>query len=299
MSSPNLDAFSSSPEPAVSGSRPWIRRLLGNAGAVVGLALLTSIAIAAAFAGWLAPHDPLLANPAIRHLSPFTPVHWLGTDELGRDILSRLLFGARLALLVAVVPTLLALLAGGCIGLVVGYMGGASDSATMRVFDVMFAFPGILLALGIGAALGPGLGSMIIAIVVVTIPAFGRVVRGGVLAAKRELYVEAARSLGYSHWRVAARHILPNILGPIVVYATLQTGRNVILAASLSFLGLGPQPPTPDWGQMLSSGRTALAVAPHVATIPGLAIVLLAIAFNLMGDGARDLLDPRLKRQLP
>jgi peptide/nickel transport system permease protein len=161
----------------------------------------------------------------------------------------------------------------------------------------MFAFPGILLALGIGVALGAGLGSMIIAMVVVTIPAFGRVVRGGVLAAKAELYVEAARSLGYSPWRVAARHILPNILGPIVVYATLQTGRNVILAASLSFLGLGPQPPTPDWGQMLSSGRTALAIAPHVATIPGLAIVLLAIAFNLLGDGARDLLDPRMKQQ--
>jgi peptide/nickel transport system permease protein len=274
-----------------------MRRLLSNPGVAIGLVLLASIVIAAVLAGELAPHDPLLANPAIRHLRPFTPGHWLGTDELGRDILSRLLFGARLALLVAVVPTVIALLAGGCIGLVVGYVGGAWDGATMRVFDVMFAFPGILLALGIGAALGPGLGSMIVAMVVVTIPAFGRVVRGGVLAAKQELYVEAARSLGYRPWRVAAYHILPNILGPVVVYATLQTGRNVILAASLSFLGLGPQPPTPDWGQMLSSGRTALAVAPHVATIPGVAIVLLAIAFNLMGDGVRDLLDPRLKRR--
>jgi peptide/nickel transport system permease protein len=138
---------------------------------------------------------------------------------------------------------------------------------------------------------------MIVAMVVVTVPAFGRVVRGGALAARAELYVEAARLLGYSHWRVAARHILPNILGPIVVYGTLQTGRNVILAASLSFLGLGPQPPTPDWGQMLGSGRTALAVAPHIATIPGLAIVLLAIAFNLLGDGARDLLAPRMESQ--
>lgn len=274
-----------------------MRRLLSNPGVVVGLALLASVVIAAAFAGALAPHDPLLADPAIRHLRPFTPGYWLGTDELGRDIWSRLLFGARLALLVAVVPTLMALAVGGCIGLVAGYVGGAWDGATMRAFDVMFAFPGILLALGIGAALGPGLRSMIVAIVVVTIPAFGRVVRGGVLAAKQELYVEAARSLGYRPWRVAAYHVLPNILGPVVVYATLQTGRNVILAASLSFLGLGPQPPTPDWGQMLSSGRTALAVAPHVATIPGLAIVLLAIAFNLMGDGVRDLLDPRLKRR--
>ena len=274
-----------------------MRRLLSNPGVAVGLALLVGMAVAAVFAGRLAPDNPLLADPAIRNLGPLTPGHWLGTDELGRDILSRLLFGARLALLVAVVPTVVALAAGGCIGLASGYAGGAWDSATMRAFDVMFAFPGILLALGIGAALGPGLGSMIIAMVVVTIPAFGRVVRGGVLAAKQELYVEAARSLGYGPWRVAVHHILPNILGPVVVYATLQTGRNVILAASLSFLGLGPQPPTPDWGQMLSSGRTALAVAPHVATIPGLAIVLLAIAFNLMGDGVRDLLDPRLKRR--
>ena len=276
-----------------------MRQSLSNAGIAAGLTLLTVIVLVAVFADWLAPHDPLLADPSIRNLGLFAPGYWLGTDELGRDILSRLLFGARLALLVAVVPTAIALLIGGCVGLAVGYVGGAWDSATMRLFDVMFAFPGILLALGIGVALGAGLGSMIIAMVVVTIPAFGRVVRGGVLAAKAELYVEAARSLGYSPWRVAARHILPNILGPIVVYATLQTGRNVILAASLSFLGLGPQPPTPDWGQMLSSGRAALAIAPHVATIPGLAIVLLAIAFNLLGDGARDLLDPRMSRQQP
>jgi peptide/nickel transport system permease protein len=254
---------------------------------------------AAVFAGVLAPHDPLRANPALRDLGIFSPGYLLGTDELGRDILSRLLFGARLAVLVAIVPTTLSLLIGGGIGLAVGYAGGVWDSATMRLFDIMFAFPGILLALGVGVALGAGLGSMIVAMVVVTIPAFGRMVRGGVLAAKPELYIEAARLLGYSHWRVAARHILPNILGPIVVYATLQTGRNVILAASLSFLGLGPQPPTPDWGQMLGGGRSALAFAPHIATIPGLAIVLLAIAFNLLGDGVRDLLDPRMTRQLP
>jgi peptide/nickel transport system permease protein len=163
----------------------------------------------------------------------------------------------------------------------------------------MFAFPGILLALGIGAALGPGLGSMIIAMVVVTIPAFGRVVRGSVLAAKEEPYVEAAQALGYGPARVALVHVLPNVLGPVVVYATLQVGRNVILAASLSFLGLGPQPPTPDWGQMLSTGRNALAIAAHVATIPGIAIVLLSIGFNLLGDGLRDWLDPRMKPDRP
>jgi len=297
MSSPSSAASSPSTEPAPARRGAGARRP-PNA-ALVGLALLACIAAAAAFAGWLAPHDPLLADPALRHLRPFTPGHPLGTDELGRDILSRLLFGARLALLVAVVPTVIALLAGGAIGLVVGYLGGAWDSVAMRVFDVMFAFPGILLALGVGAALGPGLGSMIIAMVVVTIPAFGRVVRGSVLAAKEEPYVEAARALGYGHARVALFHVLPNVLGPVVVYATLQVGRNVILAASLSFLGLGPQPPTPDWGQMLSTGRTALAIAAHVATIPGIAIVLLSIGFNLLGDGMRDWLDPRMKPDRP
>lgn len=281
------------------GAPAWVAQLASNRAVVAGTLVLATIVFAAVFADLLAPLDPLVADPAKRHLRPFAPGHVLGTDELGRDILSRLLVGARLALLVAVAPTMVALVAGGCIGLMVGYAGGKWDSVVMRVFDVMFAFPGILLALGIGAALGPGLGSMIIAMIVVTIPAFGRVVRGSVLAVKEEPYVEAARALGYGDWRIAMRHILPNVLGPAVVYATLQTGRNVILAASLSFLGLGPQPPAPDWGQMLSTGRTALATAPHVATIPGLAIVLLAIGFNLLGDGARDLLDPRMRRERP
>jgi peptide/nickel transport system permease protein len=195
------------------------------------------------------------------------------------------------------VPTLIALLLGGLLGMLAGYVGGLLDGVIMRVFDVMFAFPGILLALGISAALGPGLGSMIIAMVVVTIPAFGRIIRGAVLGVKEELYIEAAHSLGYSAPRIAWRHILPNVLGPAIVYASLQTGRNVILSSSLSFLGLGPQPPAPDWGQMLSSGRMALATAAHVATVPGLAIVLLAIGFNLIGDGARDYLDPRFNQQ--
>jgi peptide/nickel transport system permease protein len=261
----------------------------------IGGAILIAMVLIALLADLLAPHDPLLVDPAARHLRPFTQGHLLGSDELGRDILSRLIHGARLALLVAVAPTLLALVIGGCIGLAAGFAGGALDGAVMRTFDVMFAFPGILLALGIAAALGPGLGSMLIAMVVVTVPTFGRVVRGSVLAVREEPYVEAARALGYGARRIGLAHVMPNVLGPAVVYATLQTGRNVILAASLSFLGLGPQPPTPDWGQMLSTGRTALAIAPHVATIPGIAIVLLAIGFNLLGDAARDLLDPRFK----
>lgn len=273
-----------------------VGRLFANGSLAIGLTMVVAVVLVAAFAPLLAPHDPFFANPIERYLPPLSEGYLLGTDELGRDILSRLIYGARLALLVAVVPTVIALVIGGAIGLFAGYLGGAWDSVVMRVFDVMFAFPGILLALGVSAALGPGLNSMIIAMVVVTIPAFGRIIRGVVLGVKEELYVEAARALGYGNMRIALRHVLPNVLAPALVYGTLQTGRNVILAASLSFLGLGPQPPTPDWGQMLSGGRMALATAAHVATIPGLAIVFLAIGFNLLGDGARDLLDPRTRR---
>lgn len=279
--------------PAAAGRSAGWRRALANPPLLIGALVLAVIVLCACLAPVVAPHDPLFANPLQRHRSIFSPGHLLGTDELGRDILSRLIFGSRYALLVAIVPTGLALLAGGFIGLVVGYLGGAADAVVMRVFDVMFAFPGVLLALGISAALGPGLESMIVAMVVVTIPAFGRIVRGVVLGVKQEPFVEAARLLGYSHARIVFRHVLPNVLGPAIVYGALQTGRNVILSASLSFLGLGPQPPAPEWGQMLSSGRTAMATAWHVPTLPGLAIVLLAIGFNLIGDAIRDLLDPR------
>jgi peptide/nickel transport system permease protein len=277
-------------------SNTLLKRVFSNASLTIGLAIIAVIIVLAIFADWIAPFDPLHVDPLARYQRPFSVWHLLGTDELGRDILSRLIYGARFALLVAILPTVIALLIGGAIGLSAGYIGGVWDSVVMRVFDIMFAFPGILLALGISAALGPGLNSMIIAMVVVTIPAFGRIVRGVVLGIKEELYIEAARTLGYGHMRIALRHILPNVLGPAVVYGTLQTGRNVILSASLSFLGLGPQPPTPEWGQMLSSGRTAIATAAHVATIPGLAIVFLAVGFNLIGDAARDMLDPRFTK---
>lgn len=277
--------------------RGFAAHVTSNPTLAVGLLILLFVSLVALFADMLAPYDPLFADPLQRYLGVLSDGHVLGTDEVGRDILSRMIYGARQALLIAVVPTLAALVIGGLIGLLAGYVGGFWDSVVMRTFDVMFAFPGILLALGIGAALGPGLYSMLIAMVVVTIPAFGRIIRGAVLGVKEELFVEAAKVLGYSHTRIMLVHILPNLVGPAFVYGTLQTGRNVILAASLSFLGLGPQPPTPDWGQMLSAGRVALATAAHVSTIPGLAIVLLAVGFNLAGDGARDFLDPRLKRE--
>lgn len=275
--------------------RTRLRALLGsgNATALIGGTIVAATILVALLAPLIAPDDPLATNPSSIGLGPFSHGHLLGTDEVGRDILSRLMYGTRLALLVAVVPTLVALAIGGCLGLLSGYVGGWLDSALMRVFDVMFSFPGILLALGIGVALGPGITSMVIAMVVVTVPEFGRIVRGNVIALRQEQYVEAAGALGYSHLRIAFRHITPNLLGGVVVFATLQTGRNVILSSSLAFLGLGAQPPTPDWGQMLSGGRALLVTAPHVATIPGLAIVVLAVGFNLLGDGIRDRLDPR------
>ncbi|MEU5403346.1 ABC transporter permease [Streptomyces sp. NPDC005963] len=268
----------------------------GRATAVIGGVIVATTVLVAVLAPLIAPYDPLDTNPSSVGLGPFSDGHLLGTDEVGRDILSRLMYGARLALLVAVLPTLLALVVGGCLGLLSGYVGGWLDSTLMRIFDVMFSFPGILLALGISVALGPGITSMIIAMVVVTVPEFGRIVRGNVVALRQEQYVEAAGALGYGHLRIAFRHITPNLLGGVVVFATLQTGRNVILSSSLAFLGLGAQPPTPDWGQMLSGGRALLVTAQHVATIPGLAIVVLAVGFNLLGDGIRDRLDPRTRQ---
>ncbi|QBJ96719.1 ABC transporter permease [Rhodococcus sp. ABRD24] len=255
-------------------------------------ASLVILFLVAVFAPAVAPYDPLAANPIDKFLPPLSSGHILGTDELGRDILSRLIYGARIALFLAVVPTLIALVVGGLIGLLAGYCGGVVDAVIMRVFDVMFAFPGILLALGISAALGAGFGSMLTAMVVVAIPEFGRLVRGCVLTVKENLYVEAARTLGLSNIKIALRHVLPNLRAPIIVMTAMQTGNNVILGASLSFLGLGAQPPTPDWGAMLDGGKSAMLNAPHVATIAGLAIVYLTICFNLVGDAVRDRFDP-------
>lgn len=291
-----MSQFATSPETGRGVFVSNLRNIATNTSLLIGLVLVSMVVFSALLADFISPHDPNFANPIIRYLPPLSEGYILGTDELGRDVLSRLIHGARIALFVAIIPTVISLLIGGILGLIAGYVGSFVDTFVMRYFDIMFAFPGILLALGISAAIGPGLNSMIIAMVVVTIPEFGRIIRGVVLGVREELYVEAARVLGYSHTRIILFHILPNVVAPALIYGTLQTGRNVILAASLSFLGLGIQPPTPDWGQMLSGGRTSLVMAPHVATIPGLAIVFLAVGFNLLGDGIRDLLDPRSRQ---
>jgi len=277
--------------PAAAG-RMWRRGLTRRWQMVAGALILSGFALAAIAGRALAPRDPYAMDMTHRMVPPLSSGYILGTDALGRDMLSRLLSGAQLAFVISTVPVVLALVAGTLIGAVSGYAGGAVDYCTMRVLDLWLAFPSILLALGLAAALGPSLRTALTAMLVVNIPPFVRLLRGLVLAAREHTFVEAARSLGASTPRLVVRHVLVNVLSPVIVYATLQTGRNVILAASLSFLGLGVQPPTADWGVMLSEGRPVMALAPAIATIPGLAIFVVTLGFNLIGDGMRDVLDP-------
>jgi peptide/nickel transport system permease protein len=219
----------------------------------------------------------------------------LGTDQLGRDIFSRLLHGARLSMVIAFAPLTASVIIGVFLGLVAGYYGKALDMISGRIFDVLLAFPAILLAIGIVASLGPGVANLMIAMVIVAFPQNARIVRGLVLSLKEQDYVEAARVVGASNARIMWRHILPNSLAAIIIFTSLNLGRMIIFAAGLSFLGLGPQPPTSEWGAMLAQGRDVLLLAPHVATIPGLAIFTVVLGANLLGDGLRDALDPRLR----
>lgn len=284
--------------PAVGGASQaaiaW-RRLRRDRFALAGLLVVVLAILSAILAPSLAPHDPYRVSAIARLLPPGSPGHVLGTDEIGRDILSRLLWGGRISLWVAFFPVLISGSIGLALGLISGYFGGRIDQVLMRTLDVVLAFPSILLAIGIAAALGPGMRNVIMAIVVVSIPIFARLVRSLTLAIRERDYVEAARSIGASNARTILLHVLPNVLPPVIVYATLETGRVVIFAAGLSFLGLGVQPPAADWGTMLSAGRHVLAVAPHVATAPGVLIFIVTLSFNLFGDGLRDALDPRLR----
>lgn len=247
-----------------------------------------------------------LVGPALTTQDPFAPnmdqmlvtpslTHPFGTDDFGRDILTRIIHGTRISLMVGLAATAIATVGGILLGVISGYFGGWVDSVIMRLMDIMLAFPGILLALAIVAILGQGLWNVMIAVGIFAIPTFARVVRGSVLQVRALDYVEAAGALGARHGRVIWRHILPNCMAPVIVVATMRMATAIVTAAGLSFLGLGAQPPTPEWGAMLSAGREYLRTAPHVATFPGLAIMTLVLAFNMMGDGLRDALDPRLK----
>jgi ABC-type dipeptide/oligopeptide/nickel transport system permease subunit len=255
------------------------------------LAIMVSVA---ALAPLIAPHDPLAVAPEAQ-LKPPSAAHWAGTDLFGRDVFSRLLFGGRVSLSVGVMAVFIASVPGTALGLIAGYYRRWIDGLIMRVMDLMLSFPGILLALGIVALLGPGLLNVMIAVGIAGIPSYTRLVRSSVLAVKKNLYVRAARTIGCRDGRILLRHILPNVLAPVVILTTLDIAWAILNASSLSFLGLGAQPPTPEWGAMLSEGRGYMRQAPWITIAPGLAIMLTVLSVNLLGDGLRDALDPRLR----
>ena len=272
----------------------FIKRFAASRPAMIGLILLAVLVVSAIFAPALAPFDPYESNLP-NSLKPPSANHFLGTDELGRDIMSRILYGARISLLVGVESVVLALICGVVLGAVAGFYGGKVDTAIMSVMDIMLSFPSILLAIAFMTVLGRGVEKAVIAIGIVSIPQYARIVRGSVLSVKENVYVMAARALGNGDGRLIFVHILPNVMAPIIVRATIGISVAILEAAALGFLGLGVAPPTAEWGTMLGSGRQTIFNAPHIVMFPGLAITVTVMAFNLLGDGLRDVLDPRLK----
>lgn len=273
-----------------------LKDLRQSVSAMIGLVLIFLIVAVAILGQWIAPADPLLPSPLIRLQGPSVE-HLFGTDSLGRDILSRVIYGARISLMIGIISVTISLIPGTILGLFAGYFGKRIDSIIMRCMDMLLAFPAILLAIFITAILEPNLTNTMVAVGIVYIPHYARIVRASVLSLKEQLFVQAITHLGGSHRRILFKHILPNCLPPIIVYATLGMGTAVLQAAALGFLGLGAQPPSPEWGAMLSEGRQYIQLAPHVAAFPGAAILILVLGFNLFGDGLRDVLDPSLRSQ--
>ena len=272
--------------------RRSIRRALRSVAVLLGAGFAVVVVAMAVFANVLAPTAPDEQNFDLIETSPSAQA-WLGTDRFGRDVLSRVIYGSRISLDVALVSISAAMALGGVLGLTAGYAGGGWDNVISRVMDVFFSVPGLLLAVGIAAMRGPGLNSAVIAIAILYTPIFARVMRGPVLGEREKEYVEAVRALGASRWLVVGKHILPNVISPFVVQGTIGFSQAILIEASLSYLGLSAQPPTPSWGNMLNEGRTYLETAPWISVFPGLAIMLAVLAFNLIGDGLRDVLDPK------
>ena len=285
------------PRAACGARAPWARmipRVRRHKGAVVGTAIVAALVLVALGQSVLAPQSPTKIEIAAALLGP-GGAHWMGTDQYGRDVYSRVVHGSSISLVIGFISVGIAATAGTTVGLVAGYEGGRIDALLMRGMDVMLAFPGILLALAIVSVLGPSLHNLMIAVGISGIPYYARLARGSVLVAKEQLYVDAARVVGVPIPIILVRHILPNVVAPIIVAATLGMGGAILAAAALSFIGLGSQPPTPEWGRMLSEGRDYLRDAWWISTFPGMAIMITVLGVNMLGDGLRDVLDPRLR----
>lgn len=283
------------PEQIRTPWREFWRRFRRQHVALSAGGFVLALILVAIFARWLTPYDAenyfdydsLNNGPSLQH--------WFGVDSLGRDIFSRVLVGAQISLAAGVFAVLIGAIIGTVLGLLAGYYEGWWDRLTMRICDVLFAFPGILLAIAVVAVLGSGIANVIVAVAIFSIPAFARLVRGNTLVLKQQTFIESVRSIGASDVTILFSHILPGTVSSIVVYFTMRIGTSIISAASLSFLGLGAQPPTPEWGAMLNEARADMVIAPHVALFPAVAIFLTVLAFNLLGDGLRDALDPKVK----
>ena len=288
MSQPSIPV-----EPGFFGES-WYQ-LLRNRAAMAGLIIITCFALMALFAPLLAPRDPLEQTISTRMTAPFTDGYILGTDDLGRDMLSRIIYGGRISLIIGVISVGISLLLGITLGIIAGYCGGWADKIIMRIIDIMLAFPYILLTIVIVAILGPSLFNAMVAIGISQMPRYARVIRASVLAEKELDYVVAERALGAGNLELMFKTILPNSLSATIVQATLGIGESILSSAGLSFLGLGAQPPTPEWGLMIASSKQFITSAWWIVTLPGIAILLVVLGFNLLGDGLRDILDPRLR----
>lgn len=271
-------------------------RVLRNRTSLVALVILLSVIVLAVFAPVIAPYDPLDINTR-NTLAPPSWAHWFGTDDLGRDVLSRVLWGGRISLRVGLISSSIALCGGVVLGLISGYFGGVISFVILRAIDLLLAFPGLLLALVIVGTLGAGLENIMIAVGIGSIPIFTRVIHGAVLSVKSNDYIDAARSLGSPDYRIIIFHVIPNVLAPIIVLFTLQTGAAIFSASSLSFIGLGAQPPSPEWGAMVSRGRHVLREAMWMTAFPGTAIAVVILSINVLGDTLRDILDPHVRSE--
>lgn len=278
---------------AQRAARLRFRREWRNPIGLVGAAIVLATMLLALLAPVVSPYEP--SAQGMGRLSPPSAQHWMGTDELGRDATSRIIYGARVSLQVGAISVLLALAVGMAVGILAGFYRGALDDWLMRTVDILFAFPSLVLAIVIAGLLGPSRTNAMIAIGIACAPAFARVIRGSVLAVMAESYIESARVVGASDWRIMLHHLLPNIMAPIIVLTTVYLSTAILSEASLSFLGLGTQPPEPSWGGMLNAARRFMELAPWLAIFPGAAIMLVVLGFNFLGDGLRDILDPRIR----